>query len=385
MLSLGRQGQLYVIEESTQGTVPSLSGTNACRHINFQLDYDPVGRVPILEKTTGAGNSTTSRGDRRAKASWQYEGLFRPSGTLNTLPEQAPILLAGMGAATNTALSTTFSGTPTTTTGTVASATGLTADRAILITCPDGKKRVRWLTSGTSGTSLVWTPALPAGQAPASGAACKAVLNYSLTSSLIKTLAFAHYLKNTDGTAGLSRAARMAPVDKLMFEFDANSEPRLKASGPAKDQTTAASQPGAFTTVGSFPPSGILGDLMIGSNALKFLKLGIEVNNAMYLRNEEYGDASAVEAFRGGRREVSLTLDTYFENQAVLYDLTLTGQYAALFFQGGYTEGNIIAVRCPNTEFKTPQLDDPDSPVKAPFQGVALESAGNDELFLALA
>jgi hypothetical protein len=384
MLTLGRSGQLYVIKESTQGTVPSLSGTNACRHINFQANYDPVGRVPILEKTTGAGNSTTSRGDRRAKADWQYEGLFRPSGTLNTLAEQAPILLAGMGSAVNTSLSTTFSGTPTVSTGTVGSATGLAVGRAILITCPDGKKRVRWLTA-VSGTDLTWAPNLPTGQAPASGAACKGVTNYLLTSANIETLAFAHYHKTTDGSAGLSRAIRMAAVDKLMFEFDANAEPRLKASGPAKDQTTAATQPGSFTTVGSFPPPGITGDLMIGNDALKFLKLGIEVNNAMYLRNEEYGDASATEAFRGGRREVSVSLDTYFENQSVLYDQTLTGAFVSLFFQGGYTEGNIIAARCPNVEFKTPQLDDPDTPIKAPFAGPALESAGNDELYIALA
>lgn len=384
MLSQGRQGQLYVIRETTQGTVPSLSATNAIRHINFQVNYDPTGRVPILEKTTGAGHSSTSRGDRRAKADWQYEGLFRPSGTLNTLSEQSPILLAGMGAATNTSLSTTFSGTPTTTTGTVGSATGLAVGRGVLITCPDGRRRVRFLTA-VSGTDLTWAPALPAGQAPASGAACKGVLNYSLTGSLIETLSFAHYLKTTDGSAGLARAVRMAVVDKLMFEFDANTEPRLKASGGAKDQATAASQPGGFTVPSIFPPSGIVGDLAIGNTALKFLKLGVEISNAMYHRNEEYGDASATEAFRGGRRDVTLSLDTYFENQAALYDLAVAGTYTPLFFQGGYTEGNIIALRCPNCEFKVPQLDDPDTPVKAPFTGTALETSGNDEIMLAIA
>ena len=385
MLSLGRQGQLYVVAESTFGTIPTVASTDAFRHINVGFNYDPVGRVPILEKTPGAGNSTTSRGDRRAKADWQYEGLFRPSGTLNTLPEQDEMLLAGMGAVNNTTLSTTFSGTPTTTTGTVASATGLAAGRAILITCPDGKKRIRFLTAATVGTALVWEPALPTGQQPASGAACKGAITYSLTSALTKTLSLAHYLSFTDGTAGLARAIRGAAVDKLMLEFDANAEPRLKASGPAKDQTTAPSKPGAFTTVGGYPPSGISGDLLIGNSALKFLKLGLEVNNAMFMRVEEYGDASATEAFRGGRREVNITLDTYLENNSVLYDQTILGSYLALFFQGGYTEGNCFALRAPNVEFKVPQLDDPDSPVKAPFQGVALELAGNDEFVLAVA
>lgn len=385
MLTLGRQGQLYGIEESTYGVIPSIGATNAIRHINFTIGYDPVGRVPILEKTQGAGHSTSNRGDRRAVANWNYEGLFRPSGTISTLPEQAPILLAGMGAVKNTALSTTFSGTPTTTTGTVASATGLAIGDFILITCPDGKKRLRRLAAGTSGTSLVWTPALPSGQAPATSAACKAVINYTLTGPLVKSLAFAHYLTLTDGSAGLSRAVRGGPVDALMFEFDANQEPRLKASGPAKDQTAAPSKPGAFTTVGAFPPSGTVGDLVIGSTALKFLKLSVDIKNAMFVRNEEYGEASASEAFRGGRREVGLSLETYLENVATLYDLTVAGTYTPLFFQAGYTEGNCLALYCPNVEFKVPNLDDPDSPVKAPFTGVALETFGqNDELVLAI-
>ena len=384
MLSLGRQGQLYGIAEVTQGTVPALAASNALRHMNFQINYDPVGRVPINEKTTGVGNNTTSRMDNRAKADYVYEGLFRPSGVLNTLPEQAFMLEAGFGTLTNTTLSTTFSGTPTASTGTVASAAGLAVGRGILITCPDGKKRIRQLTA-VSGTDLTWAPNLPAGQAPAAAAACKAVINYSLSSSLIKTFAFAHYLKFTDGTAGLARAARMCVADKLGIEVDANGSPMLKVSGPCKDQTTAAAQPGGFTTVGTVPPSGISGDLMIGNNALKFLKFAAEITNAMYLRNEEYGEASASEAFRGGRRSVALTLDTYHENQASLYDLAMTGTYVPVFFQGGYTEGNCFALRCPTAELKLPTLDDPDTPVKAPYKGVALESAGNDEIYLFIA
>jgi hypothetical protein len=193
-------------------------------------------------------------------------------------------------------------------------------------------------------------------------------------------------LKLTDGTAGLARNVRGGPVDQLTIELDANVNPMLKASGPAKDQVTAPAQPGGFTTVGGFPPSGISGDLMIGNTALKFMKLSVDIKNAMFLRNEEYGDTSATEAFRAGRREVGLTLDTYLENQAALYDLTLTGAYVSTFFQGGYTEGNCFALYAPNCEYKVADLDDPDSPVKAPFKGVALETFGqNDEITLGIA
>lgn len=387
MLTLGRQGQLYVIEESTYGTTPALSATNACRHVNFGITYDPFGREPILEKTQGAGHSTTSRRDTRAKAGWNYEGIFRPSGVLNTLPEQAPMLLAAFGQAANITLSTTFSGTPTVSGGTVASATGLAIGQFVLITCPDGKKRLRRLVSGTSGTTLVWAPNLPAGQAPASGAACKGCLTYSLTGALVKSLSFAHYLKLTDGTAGLIRSVRGGPVDMLSIELDANGNPMLKASGPAKDQVTGTpSQPGGFTTVGGNPPSGLSGDLLIDNTALQFLKLTVEIKNAMFVRNEEYGVTGATEAFRAGRREIGLTLDTYHETQAALYDKAIAGTYVSTFMQGGYTEGNCFALHAPNCEYKVADLDDPDSPIKAPYKGVALEIFGqNDELFLGIA
>lgn len=384
MLSVGRQGQLYGITETTYGVLPSIAASNAMRHVKFTTQFDNKNRVTVMEKKVGPGHSTGNRGDRRKTASWDLEAILRSGAVLNTLGELDPVLAAGFGAKTNVTLSTTFSGTPTVSGGTIASAAGLVVGDFVLISCPDGKRRLRRVTTAT--TSLTWAPNLPAGQAPLATAACKGVTTYKLSTLLATSLSFAHYLKKTDLTAGLKRAVTGAVVDKLMLEFGANEEPRIKASGPAKHVIDAASQPGGFTTVGNLPPSGIIGDLLIGNTAMKFTKLSFEIANGMFLRMDEYGDDSAVEAFRGERRQVTLNLDAYLEDEATLYDLTEAGTNVGVFKQTGYTEGNCFAVYAPAVEFKVPNVDDPDEIVNAPFQGTALESAdaANDELYLAI-
>ena len=57
-----------------------------------------------------------------------------------------------------------------------------------------------------------------------------------------------------------------------------------------------------------------------------------------------------------------------------------------MFCQTGRTEGNIIAIYCPYTEFTVPDTDDGDGQPTWPFKGMALESAddANDDVLLAI-
>ena len=82
-----------------------------------------------------------------------------------------------------------------------------------------------------------------------------------------------------------------------------------------------------------------------------------------------------------------MSLETYAETEADLYDLAEAGTNVALFRQNGRTEGNIVAVYAPRVEFKVPETGDEDEAVNWPFTGMALESADgqNDELTLILA
>lgn len=387
MLSIGRQGQLYVVKEVTQGTTPALAASHAMRHKNVTLPFDNKNRRTVIEKKQSPGTITAARTDQRKTGSYSLDAILRPSGTLNTVPECDVVLEAGFGVKTNVTLSTTVSATPapTETTATVASAGTLAVGDAILITCPDGKKRGRFLTV-VAGAALTWAPALPTGQAPATGAAVKGGITYKLSSLLVFSFSLAHYLKKSDGTAGLKRVASLCGAESLSLLFDANDEPMIKVGGTAKQIDEAPAQPGAFTMVGGQPPSGISGELLIGDTAMKFLKASFDIKNALWWRNEDYGDSAATEMFRKDRREVSVSVDTRAETEATLYDLAEAGTNVGIFTQTGFTESKIIAVRAPQVEFKVPDTDDPDDLVNWPFKGVALESADdkNDELYCAL-
>jgi hypothetical protein len=388
MLQISRQGQLYrVIEGSYGAASPSFAAGDAIRHLNFLAPFDPKNREHNPEKKTSPGRF--SRFDRRETGTFSLEAMLRPSGTLNTLPECAEELQAAFGTQRNVTLATTVSSGGTVSGATLASGAGLAIGDSVLITCPDTKKRVRRLAS-VAGAVVTWAPQLPAGQQPANGAAVKAGISYALSTVLTTSLAYAHYLKKTDLTAGLSRLVLGAGADKLALTFDANGEPRFTVSGPAKNMGTAGAQPGSFTMVGGNPPSGLIGELALGTGvpvtSNRLLKLAFDLTNGLKVRNESYGFSSGEELFRVGRRDITCMLDCRVEDQTAIYDLSMAGTNTAVHLQTGFTEGNILAVYAPNVEFKVPDTDDGDEEANWPFKGVALESAidGNDELWLAI-
>src|SRR3954465_3546311 len=129
---LGRTGQLYVGEEASYGTAPTLLATMAFRHLSQKLSFDPRQLAKSPERHTDPSQRVLL--NRRQKASFDVKGQWYPSGTLNTLPESDLVLKNAMGAAaTNITLATTVSSGASVTGATVASATGLAAGQAIQI------------------------------------------------------------------------------------------------------------------------------------------------------------------------------------------------------------------------------------------------------------
>lgn len=388
-VQIARIGQAYAKKEAVYGTVPALASGNAFRHkaLTFPGSQTTPKRE-IIEKQQSPGQLSTNMTATRSVASFNLNAILRPSGTLNTLPELDPFFECAFGATSNVTLATTVSAGGVVGGATLASTVGLVVNQPLLITCPDGKKRVRFIATLPGANAVTWAPDLPAGQAPANGAAVKSGLLYKFSAQNLKSLAIAHYLKNTDGSAGLSRALSGAVVDKLSLNFDANDDPMITASGPAKllDASTAPAQPGSFTTLGSQPPSGITGELVLGNTAAKFLKLGIDIENSIKLRAESYGYSSAEESYRAGRVKIGVGLDMRAQSQTE-YDLAVAGTNLGVFLQTGLvTEGNIIAVYMPRVLFGVPDTDDPDDEVSFPYKGSALESADSalDALFFAL-
>jgi hypothetical protein len=376
---IGRVGRVYVAKQSAFGTAPTFAATDAVRHTMVKLNTNPRNRVDSEDRNTHP--SLLTRKTRRTTADWALGGKFWPSGALNTLPDHSDVLECGMGSVSNTTLATTFSGTPTTTTGTVASATGLAAGKPVLISIAAGAsagKYIRWLTSATSGTSLVWAPALPA--APVSGDALKGCIGYALATALPNALQVGHYLTS------VSKEGSGCVVDQLKLMMDANDEVRWEASGPMIERLTAAqSDPATQTFVGTVEPSGLTAAMRVGSAAYEFLKFGLTISNAMEMDNFAAGTTKAQNYFRKNKRKVEVDVNAMYSSDVTLMTAAEGTTDQVIHAQAGSAEGSMIAVYCPVVEFDVPDDPDTDETMQHAFKGVAKGTSGNDEVYLAVA
>jgi hypothetical protein len=385
MLQLGRQGQVYGIEEVSYGVTPAIAATNAVRHRNFVPNFDNKNKRSTDEKRQSPFINVSQRSDTRKTGDYTYEGIIRPSGLLNTLPEVGFMLKAAFGAITNVTLSTTVASGPTVSGATLTSAAGLAVKDFVEITCPDGKKRLRQLIT-LAGAVATWAPQLPAGQAPIVTAPVKGVITYKTIAGNLPSLSFCHYLKKTDGSAGLKRAANGAAPNKLSITFDANDDVKMTLSGDCKEVIDPPAQPGGFTMVGGTPASIQTGDLFIGNTPVTFLSLGFEMTNGLWIRNDEYGTVAGSEMIRRDEPNIAVKLNMRAEDEAVLYDQTEAGANVGIFSQTDYTEGKALAIYAPQVEFKPPATDDPMQEVKWDFSGMGLESADSalDAIYFAI-
>ena len=372
----GRTGKLYLKKEASYGLEEALASANAMRHINVGFTHNPFQRVNSPEKNPTPGVFT--RFDRKPATMLEtLVALLRPSGVLNTLPEIDPILEVAFGAKTNVTLATTVSSGPTTTGATVASAGTLAVGDAVRleVTGQANSPYVRILTA-VAGAALTWAPALPAAQTV--GDDVHGGLTYKLTTPLALSLTIAHYL------TGFKRELLGCGLDSFALALDANAEPQVTVSGPAKDQLTGTAQaaPAAFTTVGGNPPSGIIGETWINSTLYLMKSLNVSFTNSLNARNTEYGVRLPTELNRNGLREISVSLEAWAETEATLYDLTEAGSFSSVLTQTGRTGGSIVTVWMPKVDFSVPSQTDEDGEIGWGFQGQALESVlgSNDEL-----
>jgi hypothetical protein len=377
---IGRLGRIFAAKQTTYGVAPTFAATDAIRHINVQLN---VSNNRIESQERNAHPSVLNKWVRRKTGNFTVGGIFYPSGTIGTVPDHTDFLECGLGVITNiTPLSTTISSGPTTTGATVASGAGLTIGQAVLINVTTGSpasgRLLRWLTN-VAGAVLTWDPPLP--QAPAVGDSVKSCVNYSLATALPNALSIGHYLTS------ISKEGTGAVIDQLKFTFDANNEVLWEASGPMKDRLTAAqSQPGSFTTIGSTPPSGLVGGLRIGSAAVAFLKLEVVVSNTMELDNFQFGTSSAAGFFRKNKRKIAANITAILSDDTTLMTAAETAtDNNALCAQCGQTEGSIIGVYGPNLDFDVPAMPDGEETLELNFTGTMKGVTGNDELRVAVA
>lgn len=376
---IGRLGKVYAAKETTYGTAPTLASTDAIRHLSCALNFSN-NRVASQERFSHP--SLLSKWTRRQTGNFLLGGILYPSGTINTLPDMTDLFECGFGTITNTTLSTTIASGPTTTGATLASGAGLTVGQAILINVTTGSpatgRVLRWLTS-VAGAVVTWDPALP--QAPATSDTVKGCVNYSLATALPNAITIAHYLTS------ISKQNNGSVIDQLKLTFDANNEVVWEVSGPSKTRlATAQAAPGAFTVVGTTPPSGLVGSLRMGAVAVEFMKMEIVVGNTMRLADFVFGTSSATDFFRNNKRTVQCNITAMLTDSTTLMAAAETAtDNNAFAVQCGQTEGSIIGVYGPNLDLDVPDMPDGEETLELTFNGAGKGVVGNDELRLAIA
>lgn len=380
--TIGRTGRVYVTEEATYGTPPTHIGTSAFRHTNINIPFSPKNKVASPARYVDP--SLRTRFTRRQTASFDVSALFYPSGARGTVPEAAPFLTNGLGAVTATSQSTTVlaSPAPTTTTFTVNDATGLAIGLLVRITEAGGANPGIYyrLITGLTGAAVVVSPALPT--APATSDTVVGGVTYALGTTLPKSLDLMHVADNQ------RREQLGGAIDKVTITLDGAGEPTLQVSGPAQGHAgSPQADPVTFTTVGldSAIPSGLTGALRVGAVTLAFTKAVFEITNGVDLQNTEFGTTKPAAFYRKSRRAVAVSIDTMVSDQLTLYQAALASSGQAILAQCGATEGSVIVVYCPSTEFEVPDTPDAEETNVWNFKGTALSpTAANSELFLGL-
>jgi hypothetical protein len=376
---IGRLGRTFAKKQVDLVTSATFAATDAIRHENAKLNFS---HNRILSKERHAHPSTLDKWTRRITASWSLSGILYPSGTIGTAPDMDEIFECGFGQKTNISpLATTIASGPTTTGATLAAVTGLTVGQGIVINVTTGTpatgRVVRWIDS-IVGSAVTWSPALP--QAPAVGDTVKSGVNYSLATALPAALSIAHYMTS------VSKEGQGCVVDQLSLMWDANDEVHWEASGPMRQRLSSAqAEPGAFTTVGNQPPSGLTGHARMGANALDFLKLRVTMNNAMELDNFNFGKSLAEQFFRKNKRSIEIEIGAMYTDDTQLMTIAENASDSnVVVAQCGQTEGKIIASYMPNVDLDVPDHPDGEETMELAFRGAAKGVAGNDEwrLFL---
>jgi hypothetical protein len=372
---IGRLGKVYAKAESTYGTAPTFSATNALRHLNIKT-HASLNRSDSLEKRGTPG--LRDRFSRHIDGSVDLEAYLQPSGTIQTAPEAAAILKNAFGTEVIGAGSTTIASSPTTTGATLTAGTGFVVGEMISISIASGPNAgvyARKLTA-LAGAAATWAPALPG--APSVADTVKSMCSYQLANELPSGLTIAHYLPN------LTVEMHGWVINKLTVQFDGNDEAKFRAQGPAKERLRPAqSVPGSFTTVGS-PVTGIIGTLLFNGTAYQVTKGQFDIENMEALMNDIFGTDRSQGFYRNGRRKVSFSLEAYVSDDTSVIAQAETASDNTLFVQVGTTEGKVIGIYCPRVEFDVPDTPDGDGAIKWSFTGVAKETSGNDEIVLGI-
>lgn len=371
----GALEQAYAKVESAYGTLPTPASTDAIRQSGLALEMN-LNREPSKTKLGTPGYRRTL--PRMKSASWSLRPThWEPSGSLGTGSYFSAMIKAGMGASNVAALSTTVEASPS------PSATGCTltddtdlqvTDVGVFTVATGARKEVTRIK--TLASAAVTFDALSA--APDSTGGFVSGVSYTLASLISESLGI--FLFHTGG--GKKQAVVGALVDTIEMTFQGNGEAMIAMGGPAANKLwTGFTQPAAHTSVGD-PASGLVGNLYLDGSVFLVQKAVIRLSNALELREGELGVATASGFMRGAeKRTVNVEVSYFFDNQDII-DAAEAVTTDALRVLVGNTAGEMVGAVCPVVEWMAGNVPDADGPKVITQTGRALETSGNDELFV---
>jgi hypothetical protein len=297
------------------------------------------------------------------------------------------------GAVSNVILATTVASAPGVSGATLTVGTGLAVGQPIQIGVLGGAAPgtyLRWLVT-VAGAVVTWAPPLPAACAAAD--TVKGCTGYTLGTALPKSLDFAHY-PQAPSVGTPARELLGCVLNKLSFMFDSNLEPMIQVSGPAQGFSGSSptfapqAQPGGYTTVGAENaiPSGLTGYFQLGAVLYQIEKMQIDVDNAMDLQNTALGTTKPTAYFRKGKRIVTFKIDAKVSDDLTLWTPSLASSTNAIMIQIGTVSTKMFGLYLPTAVITdNPDVPDGDETNTWSFQGEALATNGNDELYVAAA
>jgi hypothetical protein len=168
----------------------------------------------------------------------------------------------------------------------------------------------------------------------------------------------------------------------------------IQLSGPAQGfagsspNFTPQAQPGGFTTVGAENaiPSGIIGYFQLGSTLYEIEKMQVDVVNAMDLHNTALGTNKANTYFRKGKRIITVKINAKVSDDLTLWTPSLGASSNACMIQIGTVAAKMFGLFLPSLVLTAPpDIGDSEETNNWDFSGEALETTGNDELYVAAA
>lgn len=367
----GALEQSYVVVESSYGTLPSVTSTDAIRHLELVLDSKNNDEPNPTKRGTPDYAGPVPR---RKTATWDLSSaMWEPSGTLGTPSYLSPLLQAAFGARTTPNLATTIASGASAMGATLTSGSGLAVGDVAVFTLGSGARREAARLKTVAGAAVTFDALTATPDTP--GVVVSGV-TYKQATNVTESLAI--FLFHTAG--GFKQCATGAIVNKVEFTFDGSREVGIKMSGPARNvERTGFSIPGAHTTVGD-PASGLVGNLNLGAAAFLVQQSVVTLENNEGLRNTELGTAYASGHFREDRRPVGVTAQFYLEDPAVIAAAE-AGTFQVYALIVGDTNGQMVGVVMPRVKWERPSIPVNQGPKTVSATGTAYATTGNDQIF----